>query len=842
MTSPAKPNRWDAILEQSAASFLSSHLADAVDHHSGEIAGTVVGPYRLVEEIGHGGMGTVWLAERADGHFEQRVAVKLVRRGMDTDDILERFVRERQILARLEHPHIARLLDGGVTAQGRPYFVMEHIAGEPITTYCDARQLPVENRLRLFVVACRAVQQAHRSLVVHRDLKPSNVMVTTDGEVKLLDFGVAKLLEEGADLATHAGPMTPEYASPEQLAGRPVTTASDVYQLGVLLYELLSGHRPWGSRRGDQADAEPPRPSTATRRVEQVVRTGGETHTIDPEGVSASRGSTPARLFKRLRGDLDTIALTALRHEPEHRYPSADALADDIERHLASLPLRVRDGDLAYRARRFVRRYRWRVGSAAAATLALVGTVAFYGVRIRQERDTALLEAAKSAANAELVRQVFSAWSPDAANRSRVSATTIVRNAVRRAEREYQDQPELLASSLSTLGELFTNLGDFAAADSLLGRALAEQDRPGRTAHPDLAASLARRGRLQAQLGNSADALRLLRRALRMYEAVLGGRRMETLRVRRDLGVQLRTAGVLPEAEAMLRSVLDTVSADARESPFALEVGADLGYVLFLRANYDAAVALLRATLEKQRLLFGPQYAPAMQTARFLASALRDRGDLAESEQLNREALDLCRTLYGERHTQTTIAKIVLSILLERQGRFEEAEQLSRDALTILRPHDQGTAMEIMRLGSIRLDRGDAVEGGRLLRRGLDSLRRVFPSGTPDEADALNRLAYVALSHGEPDAARLYEEAAAFDRNRPPGSPDFVSDGVHFLAWAHHQRGRLAEAEAVYRRALAIYRVQLPSDHPYTLFAVAGLKRVLVDQGRRDEANAISRP
>src|SRR5262245_23827364 len=277
MTAPSGPNRWDAILEQSAAGFLAGHLADMGT--VSETAGTVVGRYRLLEEIGRGGMGAVWLAERADGQFEQRVALKLVKRGMDTDEILARFLRERQILARLEHPHIARLLDGGVSGDGRPYFVMEFIAGETLTRYCDARKLPVDERLRLFVATCRAVQYAHGSLVVHRDLKPSNVLVTEGGEVKLLDFGVAKLLADDGGESTAPlgkGPMTPEYASPEQLAGDPVTTASDVYQLGILLYELLSGHRPW--RKGSRdPGAALPRPSTAARQVEQAT---------DPDGAS----------------------------------------------------------------------------------------------------------------------------------------------------------------------------------------------------------------------------------------------------------------------------------------------------------------------------------------------------------------------------------------------------------------------------------------------------------------------------------------------------------------------------------------------------------------------------
>ena len=309
-----------AFLETSAAEFASRHRPE-----SAELAGTTIGAYRVIEEIGRGGMGTIWLAERADGHFRQRVAIKLVKRGMDSDEILSRFARERQILARLEHPNIARLLDGGMSPDGRPYFVMEYVKGAPITAYCESHELGVDARLELFAQVCRAVHHAHRNLVVHRDLKPSNVMVADDGAIKLLDFGVAKLLadDETEQLKTapdnRGRPMTPEYASPEQVQGGSVTTASDIYQLGVLLYELLAGQRPY---------------EVTGRSALEIERSICESLPTAP----SSRAPEPIR--KRLRGDLDAVVLRALEKEPEHRYPSAEALADDIKRHLANLPLR----------------------------------------------------------------------------------------------------------------------------------------------------------------------------------------------------------------------------------------------------------------------------------------------------------------------------------------------------------------------------------------------------------------------------------------------------------------------------------------------------------------------
>ncbi len=342
-----------------------------------------VGPYRLVEELGRGGMGVVYIAERADGQFEQRVALKLVKRGLDTDEVLERFRRERQILARLEHRSIARLYDGGATEDGRPYFAMELVKGEPITAYCDTHALPIEERLRLLRRVCEAVDHAHRNQVVHRDLKPSNILVTERGDLKLLDFGVAKFLGkgtegQGAPTLTRIGSraMTPEYAAPEQVLGRLVSPATDVYALGVTLYELLTGQRPYRLAERSETEVErtilevePPRPSTV---VEQPPGVEG----LPAESLAKARGTTPAALRRRLAGDLDAIVLTALRKEPEQRYGSARALADDLERYLAGQPVTAHSEAPFYRAAKFVRRRRSAV--ATVGLMALAGAFITY--------------------------------------------------------------------------------------------------------------------------------------------------------------------------------------------------------------------------------------------------------------------------------------------------------------------------------------------------------------------------------------------------------------------------------------------------------------------------------
>ena len=362
------------------------------------VLGQQVGPYRLLDEIGHGGMGTVYLAERADGQFEQQVALKLVRSGVATDEALRRFRLERQILAGLHHPHVARLLDGGVTEDGTPYFVMEYVAGIPIDRYCDEHRLSIAERLRLFCTVCAAVQYAHQNLVVHRDLKPSNILVTDDGQVKLLDFGIARLLDPEArtlsPALTQTGLrlMTPEYASPEQVRGEPVGTASDGYQLGVLLYELLTGHRPYRLPgrllhhiERIVCEEMPTRPSTAVVQIEEVEVSGdGGTQSITPEQVSRARSTSIERLRRRLAGDLDNIVLMALRKEPARRYASVGNLEADIQRHLTGLPVRARPDTLVYRATKFVRRNWIGVAATLLVMLSLVAglTVALWQARI----------------------------------------------------------------------------------------------------------------------------------------------------------------------------------------------------------------------------------------------------------------------------------------------------------------------------------------------------------------------------------------------------------------------------------------------------------------------------
>ncbi|HEY7543978.1 MAG TPA: protein kinase, partial [Blastocatellia bacterium] len=344
-----------------------------------------IGAYRIIRELGRGGMGTVFLAERDDDEYHNQVAIKLIKRGMDSDAILHRFRTERQILARLNHPNIARLHDGGTASDGRPYFVMEYIEGEPIDRFSDERRLNVTERLELFLQVCLAIQYSHQHLVVHRDIKPSNILVTADGTVKLLDFGIAKLVAPDTGVAetqSATGWMTPEYSSPEQLQGEPATTTSDVYSLGVVLYELLAGRRPY--RFGERSPARMvevilnggiERPSTAAARTDPVTVQEDESTWLSPDVISESRDETPDKLRRRLSGDLDNIVLKAMHREKDLRYRSVTELAQDIRRHLEGHPVLARKDSLSYRTWKFIGRNRAGVAAAVLLIFTLTGGI-----------------------------------------------------------------------------------------------------------------------------------------------------------------------------------------------------------------------------------------------------------------------------------------------------------------------------------------------------------------------------------------------------------------------------------------------------------------------------------
>ncbi|MFV1987873.1 MAG: tetratricopeptide repeat protein [Gemmatimonadota bacterium] len=628
------------------------------------------GPYLLIERVGRGGTGTVYLAERDDGEFEQRVAIKLLHRGLDSDDVVRRFRAERQILASLDHPNIARLIDGGSAEDGRPYLAMEYVEGSPITTYCDDRRLSIPARLDLFGTVLRAVGHAHRHLVIHRDIKPSNILITHGGEVKLLDFGIAKLLDDqGAADLTQTGVrlLTPGYASPEQLAGDPVTTSSDVFQLGLLLYELLTGERPFGD------------PDTSPREFER--------RTLESKVERPSRrvrGASDDGLQRTLAGDLDDIILKALRKEPEARYHSVVQFLSDLERYRTGQPVAASAGAVQYRARKFVGRHRWGVATAIALIAGAIGYVATLHVqsrRIAAERDLATAAAARAEQITTFMTSVFGGADPGQALGDTVTARELLERGVSRVDAELADEPDLRAEMLVTLGNVYSSLGSYETAVELIERAIVLRREDPEGDPQKLAEALHALGTARNRHLSWPQAEAPLREALAIRRAGPGGDHGAAATAR-ALALTLRGLERADTAVVLMREVVDVYRGDpGRESPEFVGALSDLALMLRAEEKLDEAESLYREALPPLRALHRAGNADRLPaTLNNLAFLLHQRGEHAGAAELYEEALGILAETYGRGHPNTLMVSANLQALRGRDlGDYAGAVRLARD-------------------------------------------------------------------------------------------------------------------------------------------------------------------
>ncbi len=801
-----------------------------------------VGPYHLLEELGAGGMGAVYLAERADGQFRQRVALKVIRRGLESGETQRRFLRERQILASLEHPNIARLLDGGLTEGGLPYFAMELVTGEPITDYCDARRLGVEDRLRLFGAVCAAVQHAHRNLIVHRDLKPSNILVTPERIVKLLDFGIAKLLvdqdSEGLTLTRAiVRPLTPQYAAPEVVRGESITTSADVYSLGVLLYELLTGHRP---RRHPLAASEvpPERPSLVVRHALEARRPGGE-------GVSAAeiahrRSGTVAQLTRRLRGDLDLIALQALREAPERRYPSVEALAEDVRRHLENQPIAARRDSLRHRASRFLRRHRLGAAAAGVVTLALVGglTVALW------QAGRAAREAARAAAVQKFLTSLFEASDPNERRGEAVTAQALLDRGAARIEAELQNDALLQADLLETIGTLYRKLGLYDQGQPLLERSLALRERLFGERHAETAKSLAALGDLHAEKEEFTAAEPLLRRALEIRQARARDD-PEVPDLLNSLASCARIRGDYAAAEPLYLEVLERQR--RRWGETHPEVASALNGVAVLRfeqGKYDEAEALYRQALAQHRAAHGEEHTEVATDLYNLGLVLNARGRYTEAEASHRQALAIRRRILGDRHVWVGRTLTSLGALLERRHELDEAEKLHRQALDIYRSalgdESQLVANALNSLAVVQYLRGDYEGSAEALREALGVWQRVSGADHPLVLQVAVNLGGVLRDLGRYDEAeRLLREVSEKLVAKLGEEHADAARARSTLGSVLRSRGDLAAAEAIHRQTLEARRAALGSPHRQVAEALYQLGMDLELADRHDEAEPL---
>ncbi len=757
----------DAFLEEPAGQY-AAPLLDEQDQAMGE--GRRAGPYRLLRSLGRGGMGTVYLATRDDEHFEQQVAVKLIRRGLDTNDVLRRFLHERQILARLDHPAVARLLDGGETEDGRPFFAMEYVEGEPIDAYCDRLRLGVTERLRLFLDVCEAVQYAHRNLVVHRDLKPSNILVTEAGQVKLLDFGIAKVLAEDEAEAlslTQSGMrvMTPEYAAPEQVTGGALTTATDVYALGVLLYKLLTSRLP--HRLGDRSlraverailDAEPLPPSSALTGI-------GAEETPTREAVSRARATSPAALRRQLIGDLDTVVLKALKKEPTRRYVTVEAFADDLRRYLGGLPVKARKDTFWYRTAKFARRHRFGVAASVLFALLLASyalTTSVQAGRVALARDQA------KQVTAFLV-DLFEVADPFTSTAEALTVREVLARGAKRVNRELVNQPEVRGEMLAALSRVYQNLGLYDEARPLGEQALLVRRAALGDDHPDVAASLHDLADVWCYLGDYEGSDSLYARALTMRRRLFGEEHLDVAQSLHDRGLLLYYMKRQDEADAHLSGAASIRRRLlGNRHPAVAEALHSQGAVLSASGRPEAAEPLLREALTIRRAALGPDHPDVAANMTYLAGLLGKRDALDEAETLSREALALVRQRLGDDHPYVATSLLSLAALLRDQAAYDEAESLLHEALAIRQMRlGEGhplVAESHQHFGQHFFQAGDFDAAERHYRAALNIRRRQFGYAHPDVVASISGLAEtLEKKGGHREAARLRAEADRLD-------------------------------------------------------------------------------
>jgi len=790
--------RLDSVrgfLDSPPAALAAAIVAEAQEAEAGSgHEGRRIGAYRLVRELGRGGMSRVYLAERADGQFTQQVALKLLRPGLDSVIDRERFRAERQILASLNHPAIARLLDGGVTDEAQPFLVLELVEGMPIDRHCTERGLSVRDRLGLFLTVCEAAQYAHRNLVVHRDLKPGNILVTREGGVKLLDFGLAKLLESrDAGESAHTRPgqrwMTPEYAAPEQIRGEPVTTLTDVYQLGIVLYQLLTGRLPFSVTRG------------SLRELEADVLAN------DPTPPSAAVARSDPLLGRSLHGDLDAIVLRALRKEPDARYASAHDLAQDLRLHLTGHPVLARRQTTGYHVRRFVRRHRVGLGAAAGFMLLLLvyaGTVTVQRQQVRRALAEATLGRQKSQTVTDFMLGLFYASEGGTALTDSVTARELLGRGEARV-RELAGQPSVQAHLLDVIGNLYLQLNDLDRARPLLEEALAI--------------------RLRQHGENDLD-----------YVATLDGL-AEVADRKQDIpgAVSLRT-----RALALRRMLSDP------GDPRTLDAMSALSFALHRAGNDSAAMPLFNewtAAVARQ-----PDQVSAERAAQLTRAAelLETRAEPARAESLYRHALDIRRRYYGERHVMVASSLLDLSSLLGAH-KPEDARVTTVEAIGMLRAtyadgHPQ-LARALTDLGVIDLKLKRYKDAQPPLREALALRRRLQGDSTIDVATIAQHLSWALSMDGDPvEAEALARESlriwqAAFG----PSNGMVVLAGV-YIAEALRAQGRYAEAEplmlAAYRRFEKPTRMTA-NWRRFTLGALVRLYEARGDQGEAAKYRAL---
>jgi eukaryotic-like serine/threonine-protein kinase len=778
----------------------------------GGAAAGQIGPYRLLRLIGEGGMGEVWLAEQK-APIHRTVALKLIKAGMDTKAVVARFESERQALALMDHPNIARVYDAGSTPEGRPYFAMEYVPGLPITEYCDKHRFTVKERLELFMQVCDGVQHAHQKAIIHRDLKPSNVLVVEQDNKavpKIIDFGLAKATGQrltDKTMFTELGVMmgTPEYMSPEQAdqSELNIDTRTDVYSLGVILYQLLVGVLPFETKalraQGMEAilrvirEQEPPNPSTR-------IRSMGEASSITAE----KRREEPRSFARHLQGELDWITMKALEKDRARRYGSPAELSADIERHLHDEPVIAHPPSAGYRAGKYFQRHRLGVALAGIGVMLLAGFIVNQAVQLRRitrERD-------RADRITEFMTGMFKVSDPRQGRGNAITAREILDKASAEIDAGLTKDPELQAQMMQVMGVVYDNLGLYPRAESLYQSAIEIRRRVLGPEHPDTLRSTTSLANVLREEGHYAEAEKLIRETLSIRSRVLGPEHPDTLKSMNILGTILVQEGHYAEAEKLDRETLDIRRRVlGPEHPDTLASMNNLAAVLDHEGHYAEAEKLDRETLDVKRRVLGPEHPDTLTSMMNLGIVLDQQGRYAEAEKLYRETLDVQKRVLGPEHPDTLRSMITLGNVLTDEGHYPEAEKVHREALEVNRrvlgPDHPDTLMSMNSLGIVLMEEAQYAEAEKLYREVLDVEQRVLGPDHPDTATTTYDLACIAARQGQPDEAfSLLSEA--MDHGLPVAGylgmdkdPDLKSlhEDPRFAALVAHAKERAAATQ-----------------------------------------------
>ncbi len=814
-----------------------------------------IGPYRLVQKLGEGGMGQVWLAEQT-APLRRLVALKLIRAGVSDQVLLERFESERQALARMNHPAIAKVFDAGTTPEGQPYFVMEYVPGVPITLYCDQKRLSIRERIELFSKVCEGVQHAHQKAVIHRDLKPANILVVElDGKAvpRIIDFGIAKAISERDSLGamvTRAGNFvgTPAYMSPEQADPdvADVDTRSDVYSLAVILYELLTGALPFDPTQWRNEvvyetlrrlrEQDPPLPSIQFRNSVTTEREIAA-------NTARLRSTEPHELVSLLRGDLDWITMKALEKDRARRYGTPSELAADLERYLQNQPVVARPASTAYRVRKYVRRHGVAVTVAAGLFALLVTFAVLQTLQLRRttrERD-------RANRIADFMTRMFKVSDPSEARGNSVTAREILDKASGDIQSGLTKDPELQARLMYTMGNVYLSLGLDSRGQSLLERALDIQQGSLGPKHPETLQTATSLANSLRYLGRYPEAEKMERQTIDAQRQVLGPQHPDTLNSIGDLAATLFSEGRYAEAEKLQREALDTrLRLRGSQDPDTVQAMRDLSATLRKQGHYADAEKLQRDALDIQRRVLGPDHPDTLRTMTSLANTLLQQAHFPEAEKLYREVFEAQRRVHGPEHPDTLTSMGNLATLLSEEGHYADAAKLQRETLDIdtrvLGPEHPQTLRAMENLSFTLGNDNQLAEAEKLQQQVIVVGSRVLGPEHSDVLKGMNGLA------GNYQRERRYAEAEKLERQTleterrvlGPDRPETL-ESMNNLGETLQSEGHYAEAEKLQRETLVVVSQVFGPTHPNTLSVMTDLAETLQKEGRYAEAEKLQR-